>query len=74
MKRLSLDKLIPGMITAEDVYDYSSQLILHKGQVLTQKSISKLQFYAIAFIRVEDEMADTSVAADPAAEAKRRTR
>ena len=68
MKRLSLDKLIPGMITAEDVYDYSSQLILHKGQVLTQKSISKLQFYAIAFIRVEDEMADTSVAAEPAAE------
>lgn len=68
MKRLPLENLLPGMITAEDVYDYSSQLILHKGQILTQKSISKLQFYAIAFIRVEDEMAEVPAPAAPVEE------
>ena len=55
MKKLKIDELIPGMITAEDVYNYNDQLILPKGLVLNDKSISKLQFYAIYQIRIEDE-------------------
>ena len=58
MKKLKIDELIPGMITAEDVYNYNDQLILPKGLVLNDKSISKLQFYAIYQIRIEDELAD----------------
>ncbi len=57
MKRLKLDGLLPGMVTAEDVYNYNDQLILPKGLILTTKAISKLQFYGIYQIRVEDEMA-----------------
>ncbi len=59
MKRLNTAELMPGMITAEDVYTYSNQLILPKGLVLTDKSITKLEFYSILSIRVEDEMAKT---------------
>lgn len=57
MKKLKADELIPGMITAEDIYNYNDQLILPKGLVLTEKAISKLQFYAIYQIRIEDEVA-----------------
>lgn len=56
MKRILVYELTPGMITAEDVYSYSDQLIIPKGATLTEKAISKLEFYAIAFIRVEDEL------------------
>ena len=56
MKRILVYELIPGMVTAEDVYNYSDQLIIPKGATLTAKAISKLEFYAIAFIRVEDEL------------------
>lgn len=59
MKRISTNDLVPGMITAEDVYTYSNQLILPKGLVLTDKSITKLEFYSILSIRVEDETSPT---------------
>ena len=47
MKKLRAEELIPGMITAEDIYNYNDQLVLPKGLVLTEKAISKLQFYAV---------------------------
>lgn len=56
MKKLKLEELIPRMVTAEDVYNYNDQLILPAGLVLTQKAISKLQFYGVYQIRVEDEL------------------
>lgn len=65
MKKLKIDELIPGMITAEDVYNYNDQLILQKGLVLTEKAISKLQFYAIYQVRIEDEMAETEIPSIP---------
>lgn len=34
MRRVRTSELIPGMITAEDVYNYSNQLILSKGIIL----------------------------------------
>ncbi len=57
MKKLKLEELIPGMVTAEDVYNYNDQLILPIGLVLSSKAISKLQFYGIYQVRVEDELA-----------------
>ncbi len=56
MKRLSTIDLTPGMITAEDVYTYSNQLLIPKGTVLNDKSITKLEFYSILNVRVEDEL------------------
>ena len=44
------------MITAEDVYTFNNQLILPRGLVLTDKTITKLEFYSIINVRVEDEM------------------
>jgi len=56
MKRLRTQELIPGMVTAEDVYTYSNQLILPKGLVLTDKAITKLEFYSVLMVRVEDDI------------------
>ena len=58
MKRISTQELRPGMKTAEDVYTYTNQLIIPRGTVLTDKSITKLEFYSIINIRVEDGIAD----------------
>ena len=44
------------MVTAEDVYTYTNQLIIPRKTVLTDKSITKLEFYSIINVRVEDEM------------------
>ncbi len=59
MKRVNTSDLVPGMITAEDVLNYNNQLILPKGLILTDKTITKLAFYSILQIRVEDEAAET---------------
>lgn len=58
MKRVSTHDLIPGMVTAEDVYTYSNQLILPRGLVLTDKTITKLEFYSILNVRVEDSISE----------------
>lgn len=56
MRRVYTSELIPGMITAEDIYHYSNnQLILPKGLVLTGQSITRLNDYSIISIRVEDD-------------------
>lgn len=55
MKKINVANLIPGMITAEDVFTYNNQLIVQKGVVLTDKTITRLEFYSIISIRIEDE-------------------
>lgn len=56
MKIMSTKDLMPGMKTAEDVYTYNDQLILSKGVVLSDKAITRLAFYSILTIKVEDEL------------------
>lgn len=56
MRRVSTAQLMPGMVTAEDVYNYNDSLILPKGLILTDRSITKLEFYSIINVRVEDEV------------------
>ena len=53
--------MVPGMITAEDVFSYNGQMIIPKGLTLTDSVITRLEFYSIMSVRVEDEL-DTSVA------------
>ena len=54
MPRIKTSKLVPGMVTAEDVFNYSNQLILPRGLKLTDKIITKLEFYSILYVNVED--------------------
>lgn len=60
MKRISTKDLIPGMKIAEDVYTYNEQLILSKGLILTDKTITRLEFYSILTVKVEEELAFVS--------------
>ena len=58
MKRIKTKDLVPGYVLAEDVYSYNGQMILTNGTVLTDKIITRLEFYSIMSVRVEDEMKD----------------
>ncbi len=55
MKRVSTSALVPGMVTAEEVFNYKGNLILPKGHTLTEESIEKLEFYSVINVRVEEE-------------------
>lgn len=60
MRNLPIAKLCPGMVTAEDVYaEGSSRLLLPKGLVLTDRSITRLELYSIFSVKVESSE-DTS--------------
>lgn len=55
MPRILTQDLVPGMITAEDVFSYNNQLILPKDLKLTDKSITKLELYSVISVRIKDE-------------------
>lgn len=60
MPRLKTSMLMPGMVIAENVYNYNNQLILPKGLELTDRAITKLEFYSVLYVLVEDyETAET---------------
>ncbi|WP_026657325.1 HD-GYP domain-containing protein [Butyrivibrio sp. AC2005] len=55
MKRLITKKLVPGMILSDNVYAHdNNQLILPKGCVLDNQAITKLSFYSVLNVLVED--------------------
>ncbi|WP_026504133.1 HD-GYP domain-containing protein [Butyrivibrio sp. NC3005] len=57
MKRVLTANLLPGMTLAENVYTYNNeQLILTEGTTLTDQSITKLEFYGIINVMVEDSI------------------
>ncbi len=53
MVKLSVTKLIPGLVLAMDVVAYNGQTILEKNLVLTDKSITKLAFYAVVSVQLK---------------------
>ena len=55
MRKLELAQLTPGLIVADNVFNYNKQLILPIGTKLSNKTITKLAFYSISNIYVEDE-------------------
>ena len=55
MKKLLRSNLTPGMIVGEDVFSYANQLIVPKGMVLTDKIITRLEFYSIPYVKVKDD-------------------
>ena len=56
MKRVNTSDLVPGMVTAEDVYNFNNQLILPRGIILTDSTITKLAFYSVLTLYVEDQL------------------
>ena len=55
MKRVITKKLVPGMILSDNVYTYdSNQLVLPKGTILDNQAITKLSFYSVLNVLVED--------------------
>lgn len=55
MRKLDISQLIPGMVVAENVMTFRNDLLYPAGYRLTDKAITKLAFYSIPFICVEDE-------------------
>ncbi|MCL2718806.1 MAG: HD-GYP domain-containing protein [Lachnospiraceae bacterium] len=45
------------MVIAEDVLTHNNQLIFPKGLILTDKSITRMEFFSIMYVRVEEELA-----------------
>ena len=62
MKRVKVSELLPGMVTAEDVFNYNDQLIIPRGTVLTDQNITRLEFYAIMSIRLDDSIKESAPA------------
>lgn len=56
MKRVTTSSLVPGMVVAEDVFSYNNQLIIPKGLILSDKTITKLEFYSIIYVQIEDNV------------------
>lgn len=65
MPRILTQDLVPGMVTAEDVFTYNNQLILPKDLELTDKTITKLEFYSILSVRIKDDTAAIEPASPP---------
>ena len=65
MRRLKTSELFPGMVTAEDVYNFNDQLILPKGLVLNDKAITKLASYSVISVKIEDETVDAPAVSLP---------
>lgn len=61
MRRLSTLQLIPGMVVAENVFNFHQQLIISKDTVLTDNLITKLDLYGILSIYVEDTIPDADL-------------
>ena len=55
MRKLDISELIPGMIVAENIVNFRNDLLYPAGYRLTDKAITKLTFYSVPFICVEDE-------------------
>lgn len=45
--RVLVSKIRPGFVIAEDVYNAADQLVLPKGTVLSDRSITMLKFYSV---------------------------
>lgn len=65
MPRIMTSNLIPGMVTAEDVFSHNNQLILPMGLTLTDKAITKLEFYSISAINIREDSVEPSEAQAP---------
>lgn len=59
MKQIQISDLIPGMITEKDVYSYNDKLIISRNTTITDTIITRLEFYSIDSIVIQEEKKDT---------------
>lgn len=59
-RRISLREAIPGMVTAEDIFTHSNQLVIERGTVLSEKVITRLRFYSITHFNIITEVSESS--------------
>ncbi len=65
MKRVLTKKLLPGMMLANDVFSYDSNIrLLDKGTVLSEKDIARLAFYSIIDVLIEENPVETKASQD----------
>lgn len=58
MKQIPISKLIPGMVTAEDVLTYDRQLLVPRNVILTENIISRLEGYSVYYVWINEEVID----------------
>ena len=63
-KTLFSFELEPGMVVFEDVLDSSGRLVLAKGTTLDSEIISKLEFFAISEVPIDDAVNQVSPKAE----------
>lgn len=56
MKQISVARLIPGMVTAENILSYDLEIIVPKGVILTENIISRLEEFSIYYAYIDDEI------------------
>ena len=54
MKKVTVNKLEPGMVTAEQILTKNGQMIVDKGVTLTRPLIMRLSFYCVLEVGIED--------------------
>jgi putative nucleotidyltransferase with HDIG domain len=54
------------MVIAEDVMTHNNQLIFPKGLILTDKCITRMEFFSIMYVRVEEKLAVLDAETDAA--------
>ena len=58
MRKLRLDQLQPGMKLAQDVVNFSGQVLLYKGNPLQPKDIKNFKAWGILEVAVENSSVD----------------
>lgn len=61
MRKLRLDQLAPGMKLAQDVVNFSGQVLLYKGIPLQPKDIKNFKAWGVLEVVVENSSKDTSL-------------
>jgi putative nucleotidyltransferase with HDIG domain len=70
MRKVLTRDLTPGMITGENIYTVSGQLILPENIKLTDKMIIRLEFYSIHEISIMEEVVEVQKTLTPQYRAK----
>lgn len=64
MRRLRLEQLTPGMRLAQDVINFSGQVLLYKGNPLQPKDIKNFKAWGILEVTVESSSLNSSNSMD----------
>lgn len=56
MQMMDKSRLCPGMILGQDVYNFANQIVIKKGTVLDERTITKLHRFEIPQFMIEEEV------------------